>query len=287
MTDDDQACVAALEAESEALCEQWSDAPDVPADVHARIDAIDAELGALVDRPLVFEPAEMGLAGAFVSIDRDGSVRIERGFVRAEDEPERELGDGEAAPETKAGGEGSGLRGGGDGDHGIPPVGSDGEDESDALRPLPDRLVSDLTAWRTLALQNAFAEDPAIAFAAVLHALVLGCFYSATRESCVEIAANRVYVSNAPTNLRDCAPAQAIDARASAWKERLPHDDKEVWDFLLTLDGEACSRVGRKGLVWRLCSPVFADHVYVNLDLVGAERSEKIAFLELRDIEPI
>src|SRR3546814_5665364 len=64
------------------------------------------------------------------------------------------------------------------------------------------------------------------------------CFYSATRESCVEIAANRVYFSNAPTNLRDCAPAQAIDARASAWKERLPQDDKELWDFLLTLDGE-------------------------------------------------
>src|SRR3546814_11819577 len=87
----------------------------------------------------------MGRAGAFVSIDRDGSVRIERGFVRAEDEPERELADGEAAPETEAG-EGSVPRGGGDGDHAIPPVGSDGEDESDALRPLPDRLVSDLTA---------------------------------------------------------------------------------------------------------------------------------------------
>jgi ParB family transcriptional regulator, chromosome partitioning protein len=238
MTDDDQARVAALEAESEALCEEWSEVPDVPAEVHARIDAIDAELGALVDRPLVFDPAEMARAGAFVSIDRDGSVRIERGFVRAEDEPERELADGEAAPETEAGGEGSVPRGGGDGDHAIPPVGSDGEDESDALRPLPDRLVSDLTAWRTLALQDAFAEDPAIAFAAVLHALVLGCFYSATRESCVEIAANRVYFSNAPTNLRDCAPAQAIDARASAWKERLPQDDKELWDFLLTLDGE-------------------------------------------------
>src|SRR3546814_20232513 len=114
----------------------------------------------------------MGRAGAFVSIDRDGSVRNERGFVRAEDEPERELADGEADPETEAGGEGSGLRGGGDGDHVIPPVGSDGEDESDALRPLPDRLVSDLTAWRTLALQDAFAQDPAIAFAAVLHAQI-------------------------------------------------------------------------------------------------------------------
>src|SRR3546814_11685268 len=88
MSDDEQARVAALEAESEALCERWTDAPDVPADVHARIDAIDAELGALVDRPLVFDPAEMERAGAFVSIDRDGSVRLERGLVRAEDEPE-------------------------------------------------------------------------------------------------------------------------------------------------------------------------------------------------------
>ena len=78
MTDDEQARVAALEAESEALCEEWSEVPDVPAEVHARIDAIDAELGALVDRPLVFEPAEMGLAGAFVSIDRDGVGELVR-----------------------------------------------------------------------------------------------------------------------------------------------------------------------------------------------------------------
>src|SRR3546814_7500426 len=111
MTDDEQARVAALEAESEALCEQWSDVPDVPAEVHARIDAIDAELGALVVRPLVFDPAEMVLAVAFVSIDRDGAVRNERGFVRAEDEPERELADGTADLEKEVGGGGAGLRG--------------------------------------------------------------------------------------------------------------------------------------------------------------------------------
>ena len=39
--------------------------------------------------------------------------------------------------------------------------------------------------------------------------------------------------------------------------------------------------------IWRLCSAVFADHVYVNLDLIGAERSEKVAFVELRDVAPI
>ncbi|AVA14723.1 ParB/RepB/Spo0J family partition protein [Sphingopyxis sp. MG] len=238
MSDDEQARVAALEAESEALCEQWSDAPDVPAEVHARIDAIDTELGALVDRPFVFDPAEMERAGAFVSIDRDGSVRVERGFVRAEDEPEQDMPDGAASPGAEGGGDESDPRGGEEGDHGTPAAGSDGEEEGEGLRPLPDRLVSDLTAWRTLALQDAFAKDPAIAFAAVLHSLVLGCFYAGTRESCVQVAANRVYFSNAPTNLRDSAPAQAIDALAAAWKERLPQSDKDLWDFLFTLGGD-------------------------------------------------
>ena len=55
----------------------------------------------------------------------------------------------------------------------------------------------------------------------------------------------------------------------------------------LTIDGTGERRVGREGVVWRLCSPVFADHTYVNLDLVGAERTEKIVFIELRDIEPV
>ena len=48
-----------------------------------------------------------------------------------------------------------------------------------------------------------------------------------------------------------------------------------------------CEFAGREGVVWRLCSPVFADRVYVYLDSVGNERSEKIAFAEVRDVEPI
>lgn len=52
-------------------------------------------------------------------------------------------------------------------------------------------------------------------------------------------------------------------------------------------DGRAERRVGRKGVIWRLCSPVFADHTYVYLDPIGAERAEKIAMMELRDVEPI
>lgn len=45
--------------------------------------------------------------------------------------------------------------------------------------------------------------------------------------------------------------------------------------------------IGRKGVVWRLCSSVFADRCYVFLDPLGQERTDKIEFLELRDIQPI
>lgn len=45
--------------------------------------------------------------------------------------------------------------------------------------------------------------------------------------------------------------------------------------------------IGREGVVWRRCSAVFADRVYVFLDPVGAERAAKIEFVELRDVEPI
>src|SRR3546814_5829098 len=55
--------------------------------VNARLEAIDVEIGALVDRPISFDPADMAHAGAFMSIEVDGSLRIERGYVRPEDEP--------------------------------------------------------------------------------------------------------------------------------------------------------------------------------------------------------
>lgn len=53
-----------------------------------------------------------------------------------------------------------------------------------------------------------------------------------------------------------------------------------------SIDGQSERRVGRFGVVWRI-SRTFTDYVHVYLDPVGAERSEKIVFIELRDVEPI
>ncbi len=63
------------------------------------------------------------------------------------------------------------------------------EEDDDAVKPLPDRLITELTAHRTLALRNALANDPAVAFQAVLHNFVLATFYRfASSSGCLEIS---------------------------------------------------------------------------------------------------
>ena len=243
LTPEQEATLAALQAEIEALEGEWADAPEMPEEIDARLVAIDAEIGALIDRPTTFDPVEMARAGAFVSIDRDGELTIERGYVRPEDEPA-------AGGETAEGGdEAQGFDDGaqqGSGAVAAPgsnvtsieaASGDDDDSDEEVVKPLSDRLVAELTAWRTLALQDAFAQSPSTAFAAVLHTFVIDTFYSCSRESCLEISLSRVSFNHAPGSLKDSVPARAIAERHKRWKARLPESDKDLWDALLKLDG--------------------------------------------------
>jgi hypothetical protein len=60
--------------------------------------------------------------------------------------------------------------------------------DDDSVKPLPDRLITELTEHRTLALRDALANDPVVAFAAVLHALCLGAFYRMSSGTCLDIS---------------------------------------------------------------------------------------------------
>lgn len=238
VTEEEVKRAAELEAEGEALSDEWSDADDVPEEVHARLEAIDTEISRLNDRPVLYDPAEVAIAGAFVSIDPDGRLRVERGYVKPEDQPEAEADDGEeTADDVPIGEDGAGTPAvSAPSTSGAP--GADPEEEEIGLKPLSERLVSDLTAWRTLALQDAFAQSPDTAYVAVLHAFVLSCFFGYSRESCLQTSIHSVGFSNAPAGLRDCAPGQAIAARIDEWRARLPKSDKEVWDWLLDLGAD-------------------------------------------------
>jgi ParB family chromosome partitioning protein len=244
MTPEEAARLAALEAQADELSATWSDAPEIPQEVDASIDAIEAEIGALVDRPTSFDPDDMARAGAFVSIDADGSLRVERGLVRPDDEAADPNADGMEEP-ASSGSASVTAQGSDVGHHGTErsslPGGDDipsDVDEEETLKPLPDRLVSDLTAWRTLALQDAFAKAPATAFAAVLHAMVLSAFYSYRHESCLQLTLHPVHFSSPPEGLRDSAPARAMAERHAVWTGRLPQADTALWDALLALDAD-------------------------------------------------
>src|SRR5690606_18803799 len=86
LTEAEQARVDAIHEEAGAIEEEYQDVPDLPAEIAARIDELDTELGGLVDRPPLYDPADIAIAGAFVSFDRGGALLVERGFVRTEDE---------------------------------------------------------------------------------------------------------------------------------------------------------------------------------------------------------
>ena len=76
----------ALQAELEQLEQTYAEADDVPEEVDHRLSEIETALAAFEERPVIYDTADRGRAGAFVSIDGSGALRVERGFVRPEDE---------------------------------------------------------------------------------------------------------------------------------------------------------------------------------------------------------
>ncbi|MGB5069052.1 MAG: hypothetical protein WBO29_16970 [Albidovulum sp.] len=116
----------------------------------------------------------------------------------------------------------------------------DNEEEDEGLKPLSDRLVMELTAHRTLALRNALAQDPQVAFLAALHAMVLRLFYRYAVDSCVEIEPRNAAFGSQVPGLGDTGYAQAIDQRHETWAVNLPKASEDLWEALTEFD--SCSR---------------------------------------------
>ena len=87
LTEDEIAQVEALRAEAEQIEEEAAAADEISDDVDQRLSEIEAEIDALTQRLPVYDPTEIAMAGVFVSIDGSGKLRVERGYIRPEDEP--------------------------------------------------------------------------------------------------------------------------------------------------------------------------------------------------------
>ena len=265
LTEEERAACEALRAEHDALEQEYIDAEELPDEVDARLGEIETALTALDDRPVTYDPAEIARAGVFVSIDADGGLRIERGYVRREDEAPVEPVEGGAEAETDPV-SGDGLDAAGPhrdpriivsvigGDAPSEPQG-DAEDD-DGIKPLSERLVIELTAHRTLALRDALANDPGVAFTAVLHALCLGAFYRMTFGTCLEISAKSASFSAQAPGLADSASAQAIEARHRNWAAQLPKHEDDLWNALVGFDAD------RRAALLAHCASLSVNAVY-------------------------
>jgi len=250
MSDDGGSAHAKLLEEYRALEEEYSGQDEYPEEIDVRLGELEMAMEALEARPLIFDPLEIERAGAFVTLDRDGRLAVYRGYVRSEDEAQEE-------PVVNGGDELGADGQGGDGDvsayqnssashsgtvitSGGQPLGVGLPDDEDdgALKPLPERLVMELTAHRTLALREAIGRSPEVALTLLLMKFINDTFRTTGASgSCLEVSVRHVYLSAQASDLKDSPVAKVVDERHAAWETDLPlGDEAALWDYLSVLD---------------------------------------------------
>jgi len=237
LTAEEEATRAALRAEYDDLERAHSDADELPEGVDIRLAEIETALAALEDRPGLIVAEELTRAGAFVSVDGMGQLRIERGYVRPQDEPPVEPEPvEEAAPDAAVSTFATTA------DNTVAAVKTEpGESEDEMiLKPLSDRLHSELTAWRTLALRNAVGERPDIAILVALHAMCLRAFYRYPADSCLELELRGATLAqHGGYGFADTSLARAFDARHERWHAQLPAEPQDLWSALVGFDADS------------------------------------------------
>jgi ParB family chromosome partitioning protein len=235
---EDQAALDAAQVEFNSLTEQHESAEELPDEVDARFGELEAEIERLEAKRQAYDPADIARCGAFVILNHDGTVRIERGFVRAEDEkPEPEThdvsGEGEGGGTVhEIGGIGPNGEAGGEG--------LDGEDEEgDDHKPLSDILIRDLTAHRTLGLRLALSEQPDVAIVAVTHALAAQIFYRGADAHVLDIRPVSTMLASHADGIEDTKAGKAWADCHARWAAQMPRDVSQLWAFVAELDHDS------------------------------------------------
>ena len=236
-----------LETRYDALCDKYPHG-DVPAGDAEKLGRIEAAIEAL--RREEYKARDVALAGAFVALAGDGSVRVERGFVRSEDEPESKTkAKDQKNPSAK---------------------------DADGPAPLSEKLVAELTAYRTSALRNELAQHPATALIALVHALALATFFEGSEGSCLEITPKTAWLSGHAPGIDESVAEKQIAERHAAWAKRLPQKPEALWTFIHGLtDGE------RSGLLAH-CASLTVNAIHAPRQ--SADESEAHAAILAREV---
>lgn len=224
---------AALE-EYDALSNEHAGSEELSEDIDRRMGELEEIIDAIEQRPTIFDPADMARGGVFVSIDSNGALKVEQGYVRPEDEAlikrrdeanSQHSGSGEAHPgstQTSTQGVSSG----------------DTDVEAEASSKLSDRLRTDLSTHRTIALRARLSADPEAAFLAATHALALNSFYGSAQHSCLDITLRSAQIGPHAPGIGDSPTAGTLQETFGQWQLRLPQNPADLWGWLIAQSTE-------------------------------------------------
>ena len=230
LSDEDEKRLEAASAQYDQLVEDYDSYDEMPEEVAAKVEALDAEIDAISEKRHAYDANVIAHGGVFVVLNHDGTVRIERGFVRAEDEaladpqPEGEAIDPEMVEDEQA-----------EGDEDVQDI-EDKDEETG--KPISEALTRDLSAHRTLALRVALGERPNMALIALTHTLTSQLFYSYAEAGCLEVRPTVTSLGNHADGIEDTPLAAKANAAHEAWAERMPRDVADLWAFIVALDDE-------------------------------------------------
>ncbi len=217
LTEQEQERLDALQAEYDALYEN----DDESEETSKRLEELDKLISALDDRDGVWTPEQKAIAGAVVSIDYDGKVKVERGYVKPEDMPKQ----ARKAKNANA---------------------TDAPDATDTEQPstgLSAALVESLTAQRSAALAAALLDKPDKALAAALldkpDKALAAIVYTLTLEVFDHCQATTLELSAKPQSLDGAEGSLAFTRLEQArenWGQRIPGTPDDLWQWCLEQD---------------------------------------------------
>lgn len=207
-TEIEQAQEDTLLAEIDTLERQLEEEPDNE-ELSERCEARQGELDSLLKARRVPDPEQLKVAGALIAIGTDGSLRVEKNYLRTEDAKRFAADLRRVAREDKTKGE----------------------------RQLSSALLGRLSAHRTAALQVELARQPDLALAVLLHRLIGERFYKYLGvKSPVQIDCTDVALGEFADDIESSRAFRDRTELLEGVRARLPEDAEALWEWL-----RACS----------------------------------------------
>jgi ParB family chromosome partitioning protein len=225
-SEDDAARHEALAEEYDAIAAEHGDSPE--GEAADRLEAIEAELAALEAGETRWPAEALALAGAVVSLDPWGEgVRVERGFVRPEDET---LEDPANDDEAEGGDEGAGE--GGDAPEPA---------EDDPSPSLSSALRGELLAHRTAMLRAALAERPDLALRVTVHAMALAVVHRRPWGGVARASLPASGLDAGVPGVGASPAAAALAAGIERWRAATPDEPAALWRWVEAADADTVS----------------------------------------------